>query len=165
MVTEERTLFFSACDFEGGASFYQWVLASASGAYGPAQTSSNSDFGSGGTNIRPIRIDYNADGRDDIMFPSGPVGGSWLVALGTDQGLSSAINTDAVVINAPRSSAADVNGDGLDDLVWFDGQYVRYRADRAGPFQARCVTCLRCFRTARSTLIGSATIPEKIEQT
>jgi YD repeat-containing protein len=44
------------------------------------------------------------------------------------------VNTGVVVTNPQQTTALDVTGDGVDDLVWFDGQFLRYRGGQIGSF-------------------------------
>jgi RHS repeat-associated protein len=112
-----------------GSGTWRVMLASGAG-YG-------SEINTGITNTNyagAIPIDYNADGLEDLLVPYS--GGTWWVMLGSASGLSSPIDTGAPATATGTGSNArafDVNGDGLDDLVWADlvgftgGDAVRYR--------------------------------------
>jgi RHS repeat-associated protein len=67
---------------------------------------------------KAVVIDYNGDGRDDILVPDSS--STWYALLGSAAGLSSRINTGLNTAGYPvnRAIAMDYNGDGLDDLVW-----------------------------------------------
>jgi len=109
-----------------------WVVAFADASDGYA-----SPIDSGVSNLDwrgATPIDYNADGREDLLLPG--ANGKWSVMLGSATGFGSPIDTGApttatgVGINA---RAIDVDGDGLEDLVWADlngyagGDAIRYR--------------------------------------
>lgn len=111
-----------------GSGVWMVMLANASGGYdSPASTGvANTNY----ANAAPI--DYNADGRDDLLVPYS--GGTWWVMLGSASGLSAPSDTGAPAITAANSARAfDVNGDGLDDLVWAElfgysgGDAIKYR--------------------------------------
>lgn len=77
-----------------------------------------------------IPIDYNADGKVDLLVPYN--GSSWWVMLGGAGGLAAPVDTGTATfpnVVAANAAAADVNGDGLEDLVWMDHSAVaiRYR--------------------------------------
>ena len=86
-----------------------------------------------------IPIDYNQDGRGDLLVPYS--GSTWWVMLGTASGFAAPTNTSATVTTTGRgtnAAALDVDGDGLQDLVWADligyagGDAIRYRLRIAG---------------------------------
>ena len=108
-----------------------WVVAFAdtSGRY-----TSPIDSGVSNLNWRSATpIDYNADGREDLLMPG--ANGNWSVLLGTVTGLGSPIDTGAPTgaVAGVNARAIDVDGDGLEDLVWADlhgyagGDAIRYR--------------------------------------
>lgn len=78
-----------------------------------------------------ISIDYNADGLRDLLIP---VSGTWQVALGNASGFSTptSIGIPAALGGDFYSGAADVTGDGLEDLVYIQttgsGDALMYRA-------------------------------------
>jgi hypothetical protein len=98
-------------------------FANADGSYVSAVNS-----GIGATNFtQAIPIDYNADGRDDLLVPY--AGGTWWAVLGTDSGLSGPFDTGIPATGASqaRATSMDVNGDGLDDLVYLDSNTLYQR--------------------------------------
>jgi RHS repeat-associated protein len=98
-------------------------------------------------------IDYNADGRGDLLVPY--AGNTWWVMLGGATGLAAPVNTGAPVTTTGRglnARALDVNGDGLEDLVWADlvgyggGDAVRYRLrELVGAFSSTVSTLVGPF--------------------
>ncbi len=110
-----------------GSGTWMQMLANGSGGY-------NSPVNSGITNTnfsQAIPIDYNADGLEDFLVPYS--GGTWWVVQGSASGLSSPINTGIPADGAGGNARAlDMNGDGLDDLVWayldsMGGDSILYR--------------------------------------
>ncbi|TQM12258.1 RHS repeat-associated protein [Pseudoxanthomonas sp. 3HH-4] len=102
-------------------------------------------FGSGGIICLPAAIttrgvgawhllDYNGDGRDDL-FVSGPAGQGWRVYPSTGIGFDASQNLIAglspiVPSNTAKSDQvqlADLNGDGLTDIVYPSGGAMRVR--------------------------------------
>ena len=141
-------LVYSSSEFNGGV----WMVmrANASGGYHPP-----TNTGVANTNYSDaIPIDYNADGREDLLVPYS--GNTWWVMLGSSAGLAAPVNTHAPApgSGAPKKAQAiDVNGDGLDDLVWADivtdtpatqwngGDAIRYRLrEWGGTFSSTPVT-------------------------
>jgi YD repeat-containing protein len=127
-----------------GAGTWMVMLASTSGGYG-------SPINSGVTNTNfsgAIPIDYNSDGNADLLVPYS--GGTWWVMLGGSSGLSAPSNTGAPATatgTGRNARAADINGDGRDDLVWADlvgyagGDAIRYRLrDPSGAFSSTVTT-------------------------
>ncbi len=96
-----------------GAGTWMYALANASGGFNSPVNS-----GIGNTNFhQAIPIDYNADGLEDFLVPYS--GGTWWVVHGSTSGLVSPMNTGAPATGAGGNARAmDINGDGLDDLVW-----------------------------------------------
>lgn len=115
---------------------WYFQLAQANGTYG-----NNLNSNIPNTNhAKAIVIDYNHDGLDDLLIPSGT---TWYAYLGTTNGLTSAgaTNTNAPAVSeAGNATALDMNGDGRDDLVWGENVgavansrvLVRYRNTGAG---------------------------------
>lgn len=97
-----------------GAGYWMVALSNGSGGYSVAiNTGIASADGA-------IAIDYNADGLDDLLMP---YSGTWRVLAGTSSGLSGPIDTGIpTTANGIgfHARAIDVNGDGLQDLVWAD---------------------------------------------
>jgi Salmonella virulence plasmid 65kDa B protein len=108
-----------------GTGFWAYRLANSSGGYDAAVTTTfaNTNFAAA------IAIDYNADGRDDVLVPQN--GTTWAVMQATTTGgLQAPFNTGAPYAANYEAIALDYNGDGLDDLVYRDatvGLYVRTR--------------------------------------
>ena len=118
-----------------GAGHWMVMFANASGTYNaPVNTGILNTNYSGA-----ITIDYNRDGRRDLLVPYS--GNTWWVMLGTTSGLAAPSNTGAPATTTGRGTnarALDVDGDGLEDLVWADlvgyagGDAIRYRQRLAG---------------------------------
>lgn len=118
-----------------GSGTWMVMLANSSGGFG-------SPINTGVSNVNyqgAITIDYDADGRRDLLVPYS--GGTWWVMLGGSGGLSPPTNTGAPAIGTGTGSNAqgmDVDGDGREDLVWADlvgfggGDVIRYRARLVG---------------------------------
>ncbi len=113
-----------------GSGVWMVLFAEASGGYSaPVNT------GIANTNYAgAITIDYNADGKGDLLVRYS--GSTWWVMLGTTSGLATPTNTGAPVTatgTGDNARALDVDGDGLQDLVWADlvgyagGDAIRYR--------------------------------------
>jgi RHS repeat-associated protein len=130
-------LVFTICNQSTKATSTKFSLANADGSYGPLQTSPYGYTGYGFFGCEGfLPIDYNADGREDIMFPDAGTG-TWTIVLGSATGFAGVVNTSQPNGFTYHTAAADVTGDGLDDFVWFDGSYVRYRArELSGTFSA-----------------------------
>jgi hypothetical protein len=97
-----------------GAGHWMVMLANPTGFAAPSNTNvvNNTHWGA-------IPIDYNADGKADLLVPYS--GGTWWVMLGGSGGLGSPQNTGvAATAVGKNAAAADVDGDGLEDLVWMD---------------------------------------------
>jgi RHS repeat-associated protein len=108
-----------------GSGNWMVMLANASGFGSPINTGVANTNWSGA-----IPIDYNADGLGDILVPFN--GTSWWVMLGGAGGLSAPANTGAPVVSGAvgqNAAAADMDGDGLEDLVWMEhgAKAIRYR--------------------------------------
>jgi YD repeat-containing protein len=110
-----------------GTGVWMVALANTSGSY-------STPLSSGIANVnfsRAIPIDYNADGRDDLLFPDGS--NVWHVALGNSSGLGSATSLGIAAAGAGSTATAlDVDGDGLEDLVELtpdaiNGDRINYR--------------------------------------
>lgn len=117
------------------------MLANSSGYNAPINTGiANTNY------LGAIPTDYNADGLKDLLVPYS--GGTWWVMFGSASGLGSPQNTGAPATGTGRNARAfDVNGDGLDDLVWADlvgytgGDAIRYRLrESAGAFSSTATT-------------------------
>ncbi len=120
------------------ASGGKWRLlfASSSGQYSAPVNTGISSAG----HEDAVSIDYDADGRADLLVPY--AGNTWWVLRGAETGLRAAIDTGAPLTATGRgedASAIDINGDGYDDLVWVDraggvgGDAIRYRLRAHGP--------------------------------
>jgi YD repeat-containing protein len=125
---------------EFGAGHWMLMLANASGGY---DAPANTGIVNHGTGALPI--DYNADGREDLLVRYS--GGTWWVMLGTGSALAAPVNTGVPASGGPVR-ALDVNGDGLQDLVWADlvgpagGDAIRYRLREWGGTFASTVQTL-----------------------
>ena len=115
---------------ESGKGTWIVAFANASGGY-------SAPINTGISNVNWVGatpIDYNADGLDDLLVPY--ANGTWWVLLGAATGLNAPVDTAAPL---PRTGvdtntrAIDIDGDGLQDLVWADlygytgGDAIRYR--------------------------------------
>lgn len=107
-------------------------LANTSGSFGPGvQDSGISSLG----HENAIIGDYNNDGSADILVPFN--GTTWYAIQGSAAGLLSPLSTTAPLTNtAGNAVSIDMNGDGLEDLVYGenvgnegieDKLWVRYR--------------------------------------
>jgi RHS repeat-associated protein len=96
-----------------GTGVWMVMFANASGGY-------STPVSSGITNTnyaQAIPVDYNADGLDDLLVPYS--GGTWWAIQGTTTGLAAPINTGIAATGAGGNARAmDIDGDGLDDLVY-----------------------------------------------
>lgn len=99
-----------------GSGTWMYRLANSSGGYNAAVNSGISNT----NHAHAIAFDWNADGLEDIFVPYS--GSTWWVIQGSTSGLQSPINTGAPfntsITNPGDAIALDMNGDGLDDLVW-----------------------------------------------
>lgn len=95
-----------------GSGVWMVMLANASGYASPVNSGiTNTNYS------QAIPTDYNADGLEDILVPYS--GGTWWVIQGTPSGLAAPINTSITATGAGGNARAmDINGDGLDDLVY-----------------------------------------------
>ncbi|MGH8175112.1 MAG: FG-GAP-like repeat-containing protein, partial [Steroidobacter sp.] len=120
-------LVYSSSTTSGGGN-WMVLLANSAGGYDAPR-----DTGVTNTNYhRATPIDYNADGREDLLVSYS--GGTWWVMLGHATGLGAPSNTYAPAGGGGSDARAfDVNGDGLDDLIWDErvgyagGDAIRYR--------------------------------------
>ena len=96
-----------------GAGTWMVMFANASGGF-------NAPFNSGIANTnysQAIATDYTGDGLGDFLVPLS--GGTWWLVQGTTGGLASAVDTGVAATGAGGNARTmDLNGDGLDDLVW-----------------------------------------------
>jgi RHS repeat-associated protein len=68
-------------------------------------------------------LDWDADGMDDVLTVSG---GVWQLRRATGEGFASAVSTGLTTAGA--ATVADINGDGLHDLVHLVGTDLRFRS-------------------------------------
>jgi YD repeat-containing protein len=118
-----------------GAGQWMVMFANSTGGYATPINTGVANTGQAGA----IPIDYNADGKMDLLVPYS--GGTWWVTLGSAVGLGALTNTGAPATatgTGTNARALDVDGDGLEDLVWADlvgydgGDVIRYRLRVAG---------------------------------
>ncbi|MGQ0836651.1 MAG: FG-GAP-like repeat-containing protein, partial [Gammaproteobacteria bacterium] len=96
-----------------GSGVWMVMFANSSGGFNAPVNSGITSTNCG----QAIPIDYNADGLEDFLVPYS--GGTWWVVQGTTSGLSGPVNTGVAATGAGGNARAmDINGDGLDDLVF-----------------------------------------------
>jgi len=96
------------------ASTIRFRLALPEGGYGPETNS-----GIPSPNGIGMPFDHNGDARDDLLMIS--AARTWTVAIGSESGFGVPIATGIAVPNsAVGAHGADINGDGLGDLIWSD---------------------------------------------
>jgi RHS repeat-associated protein len=95
-----------------GTSTIRYRLGLAGGGFGPEiNTSVASPYGPG------VAFDYNGDARDDLLMIS--AARNWTIMPGSATGFSAPIATGfGVPPQIPDYRGADINGDGLGDIVW-----------------------------------------------
>lgn len=101
-----------------GSGTWMVMLANASGGFNTPINTGIANTGHAGS----TPIDYNADGLMDLLVPYS--GSTWWVLSGNNSGsgLSAPSNTGTpATVTGNEVRAFDVNGDGLDDLVWGQG--------------------------------------------
>lgn len=135
-----------------GSGTWRVMFANAAGGFSPPI-----DTGIANTNYAgAIPIDYNADGKADLLVPYS--GNTWWVLLGSSSGLAAPVNTATPVTatgSGGNARGLDIDGDGLQDLVWADlvgyagGDAIRYRLRLAGGGSR--VPCRRWWVRCRST--------------
>jgi RHS repeat-associated protein len=101
-----------------------------------------------------LPMDYNADGREDILIPlNGSSSSTWHLIPGSATGLGTQFNTNAPYpgLQAGDFQAVDVNGDGLRDVTWmlrtqdgYDTVYARLRIP-GGNFELNTITLFTNF--------------------
>lgn len=101
---------------------YNWYVryATASGTYAAEAFSGVTTS----TGAAVVPADFAAKGQTDLLYPSG---GYWYRLYWTGSGLSSV--PTGTTVGTPQGSsagatAADVNGDGLPDLVWYRNDFT-----------------------------------------
>ena len=139
-----------------GSGTWRVMFANAAGGFSPPV-----DTGIVNTNYSgAIPIDYNADGKADLLVPYS--GNTWWVLLGSSAGLAAPVNTATPVTatgSGGNARGLDLDGDGLQDLVWADlvgyagGDAIRYRLRLAGGG----------FSSTVQTLVGPLPVDEKIQ--
>ena len=138
-----------------GTGVWMVAFANAGGGYNtPVNTGvANTNFSGA------IPIDYNADGRADLLVPYS--GTTWWVMLGSASGLAAPVNTGTPKTTTGTGANArglDINGDGRQDLVWADlvgyggGDAIRYRANLASGG----------FSSTVQTIVGPLAMDQKI---
>ncbi|HET6725359.1 MAG TPA: SpvB/TcaC N-terminal domain-containing protein, partial [Gammaproteobacteria bacterium] len=73
-------------------------------------------------------LDYNADGKDDLLLPEGDNSNIWDVLLSDGISLNKVGTVTLVApVNADVIRTADFDGDGLTDIIWASGGNWHYR--------------------------------------
>lgn len=92
-----------------GSGTWFYMLANGSGGFNSSQNS-----GIANTNFAQAQVlEWDGDGKPDLIVPLS--GGTWWVLRANGSGFDAALNT-GITANT-QTAFADINGDGLDDLV------------------------------------------------
>ena len=110
-------------------------------------------------------LDYDGDSRRDLLAPGPGTGGTWFVhrSNGTG-GFLAAVNTGLATDTVRAPLPVDVDGDGLDDLVYVRDGLVRIRRNTGSGFGAEQTTTVGITVNGESALIplldGAAGTPD-----
>lgn len=118
------------------AGVWMVALGNSSGGFNTATSTTLSSYYS----AYSTPIDYNADGKSDMLTTNGT---NYIIALSNGSGFDAPIDTGLSALGIRDLRALDIDGDGLDDLVWTAGRNVNYRARVwGGTFSTTVVTLL-----------------------
>jgi RHS repeat-associated protein len=83
-----------------------------------------------GSTVNAIALDWDSDGRMDLLQAG--ASGNWQLVRSTGETFSAPVDTGLPATGASNAMIADVDGDGLNDIVYVDsGNTWRYRLHKA----------------------------------
>ncbi|WP_428309894.1 FG-GAP-like repeat-containing protein [Hydrocarboniphaga sp.] len=82
-----------------------------------------------------LALDIDGDGRGDLLIPNSTAT-NWTVLKSNGSTLVSTATTVPITGALTQQISGDVNGDGRDDLVWVEGQYLKGRFSTGNTFEA-----------------------------
>jgi RHS repeat-associated protein len=114
-------LFYYSGQINGQVNSSTWWYAFSRGTdFAPAVQLSNLN----GYTLQWVILDWDADGRDDVLAGYGTAG-EWLLRRATGLGFGAPTSVGAPGFGSP--TATDIDGDGLGDLAYLSGGTWRYR--------------------------------------